>query len=73
MKRIQVGPKGIPVANTTDSRTIRFPDPSISANDTVKVDVKTKKIDGFHKFVVGNVCIIIGGRNIEPREAHGIL
>jgi small subunit ribosomal protein S4e len=76
LKRIQVGAKGIPVANTTDSRTIRFPDPSVSANDTVKVDVRTNKIVGFHKFDVGNVCTIIGGRNIgrvgiiQSREKH---
>ena len=76
VKRIQVGAKGIPVANTTDSRTVRFPDPSISANDTVKIDVRTNKIVGFHKFDVGNVCTIIGGRNIgrvgiiQSREKH---
>ena len=38
--------------------------------------MKTNKIVGFHKFDVGNVCTIIGGRNIgrvgiiQSREKH---
>ncbi len=78
MKRIVVGPKGIPVANTTDSRTVRFPDHSIAANDSIKLDVRINKIVGFYKFDdhVGNVCTIISGRNIghlgiiQSREKH---
>uniref|UniRef100_A0A023GHG4 40S ribosomal protein S4 n=1 Tax=Amblyomma triste TaxID=251400 RepID=A0A023GHG4_AMBTT len=36
VKRVQVGPKGVPFLTTHDARTIRYPDPLIKVNDTVK-------------------------------------
>ncbi|AQK78541.1 Putative ribosomal protein S4 (RPS4A) family protein [Zea mays] len=54
----------IPYLNTYDGRTIRNPDQLIKANDTTKIDLETNKIMDFFKFDVGNVVMVIGGRNI---------
>ncbi|PWZ24217.1 40S ribosomal protein S4 [Zea mays] len=55
--------KGIPYLNTYDGRTIRYPDPFIKANDTIKIDLETNKIMDFFKFDVSNVVMVTGGRN----------
>lgn len=76
VKKMQLGNKGIPFIVTHDGRTIRYPDPLIRPNDTVKVNVETGKIEGFVKFEVGNVAFITGGHNmgrvgvITHRERH---
>jgi small subunit ribosomal protein S4e len=64
VKRAQVGEKGIPYIGLHDGRTIRYPDPLIKVNDTVKVDIKTGKVNDFVKFDVGNLVMITGGRNL---------
>jgi len=64
VRQIRVGPKAIPYLATHDSRTIRYPDPLIKANDTVKVNIETGKIVDFIKFDVGNVVMVTGGRNL---------
>jgi small subunit ribosomal protein S4e len=64
VKKVQFGDKGVPYAVTHDGRTIRYPDPLIKANDTLKVNVETGKIEDFVKFEVGNVCAITGGHNL---------
>ncbi|VAH02339.1 unnamed protein product [Triticum turgidum subsp. durum] len=74
--KVQFGQKGIPYLNTYDGRTIRYPDPLIKANDTIKLDLETNKIVDFIKFDVGNVVMVTGGRNtgrvgvIKNREKH---
>jgi small subunit ribosomal protein S4e len=76
VKMIKLGDKGIPYLVTHDGRTIRYPDPLIKVNDTVKVEIATGKILDFIKFDTGNVCFITGGRNtgrvgtIVNRERH---
>lgn len=61
---------------THDGRTIRYPDPYIKVNDTVRIDISTGKITDFVKFDVGNVVMVVGGRNlgrvgvITHREKH---
>jgi len=60
---VQFGQKGIPYLNTFDGRTIRYPDPVIRANDTIKLDLEENKIVDFIKFDVGNVVMVTGGRN----------
>ena len=73
---MQFGQKGIPYLNTYDGRTIRYPDPLIRANDTIKLDLEENKIVDFIKFDVGNVVMVTGGRNrgrvgvIKNREKH---
>jgi small subunit ribosomal protein S4e len=71
---VRLGAKGIPFVVTHDGRTIRYPDPLIKVNDTVKVDLATGKIVDFIKFDTGNVVTVTGGRNmgrvgiITPRD-----
>ena len=76
VRNVQFGKSGIPYLNTYDGRTIRYPDPLIRANDTIKLDLETGKIVDFIKFDVGNVVMVTGGRNtgrvgvIKNREKH---
>jgi len=76
VKKVCMGPKKIPYLVLHDGRTVRYPDPLIKNNDTVKVDIGTGKIDDFIKFDSGNVCMVTGGRNlgrvgvITSREKH---
>jgi len=57
VRNVFLGPKGIPVATTFDGRTIRYPDPLIKANDTVRIDIETGKILDFVKFDTGALFI----------------
>lgn len=56
--------------------SIRYPDPAIKVNDTVKVDIATGKIADFVRFDTGAVCMVTGGRNmgrvgvVTHRERH---
>ncbi len=56
--------------------SIRFPDPLIKPNDTVKIDLETGKITDFIKFDTGAIAMVTGGRNmgrvgvITHRERH---
>jgi len=76
VKRLQVGDKGIPYISLHDGRTIRYPDPFVKVNDTVKIDIKSGKAVDFVKFDVGNLVMITGGRNlgrvgvITSKEKH---
>jgi small subunit ribosomal protein S4e len=55
--------KRIPYVVTHDGRTIRYPDPLIESNDTVKVDIESGKITDFIKFDAGNVVMVTKGRS----------
>ncbi|KAI5292861.1 40S ribosomal protein S4 [Ascosphaera acerosa] len=76
VKRVQLGKGGIPFLVTHDARTIRYPDPEIKVNDTVKIDLATGKIQDFVKFDTGAIVMVTGGRNmgrvgtITHRERH---
>jgi len=76
VKRMQVGAKGIPFIVTHDGRTIRYPDPLIKVNDTIRYELDTGKVLDFIKFDVGNIAMVTGGRNmgrvgiITHRERH---
>lgn len=54
----------IPYVVTHDGRTIRYPDPLIKVNDTVKFEISSGKILDFVKFDVGNLAMITRGANI---------
>jgi len=59
------GQKGvIPYIVTHDGRTIRFADPVIKINDTVKLDIATGKVVEHIKFEVGKLAMIKGGKNV---------
>lgn len=66
----------MPFLTTHDGRTIRYPDPLIKVNDTVRIDISSGKITDFVKFDVGNLVMVVGGRNlgrvgvITNREKH---
>eukprot|EP00744_Colponema_vietnamica_P000270 GILI01000481.1.p1 GENE.GILI01000481.1~~GILI01000481.1.p1 ORF type:complete len:261 (+),score=83.66 GILI01000481.1:57-839(+) len=64
VKRKELGFRGVPYIATHDGRTIRYPDPDVEVNDTVKVDIESGKIVELVKFEVGNLCMITGGNNI---------
>ncbi|WMV32030.1 hypothetical protein MTR67_025415 [Solanum verrucosum] len=76
VRSVQFGQKRIPYLNTYDGRTIRYPDPLIKANDTIKLDLESNKIVDFIKFDVGNVVMVTGDRNrgrvgvIKNKEKH---
>jgi len=73
----QSGQQGaIPYVVTHDGRTLRYPDPLLKPQDTVKLDITTGKMTGVIKFEVGNCAMITGGANkgrvgvITTKEKH---
>jgi len=74
--KVSVGPNNVPMLSTNDGRTIRYPDPLVKVNDTIRVDITTNKIMDFIKFEPGNICMVTGGANtgrvgiIMNRERH---
>jgi len=71
-----MGDNKIPYAITHDARTLKFPDPEIKVNDTVKIDIATGKVLDIVKFDIGNVAMVTGGHSvgrvgvITSREKH---
>merc|ERR1712011_52596 len=76
VKKLLVAPKGVPMLITHDGRTLRYPDPHVRVNDTVRVDLETMKIEDYVKFDSGNLVMITGGHNlgrvgvITSRDRH---
>lgn len=76
IKKVLVGPKGVPMVVTHDGRTLRYPDPHVKVNDTIRLDLETNKIEDYIKFDSGNLVMITGGHNlgrvgvITSRERH---
>lgn len=76
VNKIVKGAQGINHVVSHDGRTIRFPDPAIKVNDTVKFDIESGKIDDYVKFENGNVCMCTSGNNqgrvgvLVHREKH---
>ena len=76
VKTLAMGLKKVPYIVTHDGRTIRYPDPMVAVNDTIKVDIETGKMSEFVKFETGNLAMISGGKNtgrvgvIVSREKH---
>lgn len=74
--KTKIGAKSIPYIVTHDGRTIRYPDPLIKVNDTIKLDLEENKIVDFIKFDYKNLAYVTGGRNkgrigtIVHREKH---
>ena len=63
VKRVETTNKGIPYLVTHDGRTVRYPDPLVKADDTVKIEIATGKISGFSKFESGKLAMVTKGRN----------
>jgi len=76
VRKTLVGPKGVPMVVTHDGRTLRYPDPHIKVNDTLKLNLASNKIEDYVKFDTGNLVMITGGHNlgrvgvITSRERH---
>jgi len=74
--RTQIGPKGVPYIVTHDGRTIRYPDPHVKVNDTVKIDLETGRMTEYVKLDTGVLVLCTGGRNmgrvgtLVHREKH---
>ena len=62
-KRI-MGPNKSPVITTSDGRTLRFPNPNIKQNDTIKLNLETNQIVDYYKYKIGAQVLIVGGNNI---------
>merc|ERR1712176_789090 len=63
VNKVYTGANKIPLLVTHDGRTIRYPDPKIKVNDTVKVNIATGKIVDFVKFKIGVAVMLTKGRN----------
>merc|ERR1712226_1090359 len=55
VRAVKTGPKNVPFLYTSDGRTIRYPDPLVKVNDSIRVDINTGKIMDFIKFDAGNL------------------
>jgi len=54
----------IPVAVTHDGRTIRYPNPDVKTNDSIKVDIATGKMGDIIAFKLGSMVMLTKGRNV---------
>jgi len=76
VKKVFRGPKGTPYCITHDGRTLRYPDPDVKTNDSVRVEVPSGKMLDHVKFEPGSTAMISGGNNtgrvgiIQHRERH---
>jgi len=76
IKKVYIGKKGVPLATTTDGRTIRYPDPVVKPNDSVKFNLETGKVEEVIKFDAGSLAMVTSGSNlgrigvIESRDKH---
>jgi len=76
VKKLMTAAKGVPCLVTHDGRTLRYPNPDVKVNDTLKLDLATGKMTDFIKFEPGNLAYITGGQNcgrigiITHREKH---
>jgi len=59
-----IGKSKIPYVVTHDGRTVRFPHPDISINDTVKINLENGEISSVVKFQNGASCMLTGGNNL---------
>merc|ERR1712110_676958 len=68
--------KAIPYIVTHDGRTIRYHDPIIKTNDTVRVNIATGKVEDVFKLDLGCTVMVTGGKNrgrygkLESRDRH---
>ena len=63
INKVYVGANKVPCAVTHDGRTLRYPDPDIKVNDTVKVSIATGKASDTFAFGLGSMIMITKGHN----------
>lgn len=76
VQKVYMTSRKVPVAVTHDGRTIRYPDPDVKVNDTVKVNIATGKMSDIYKFELGAMVMVTKGHNggrvgtLEHVEKH---
>merc|ERR1712014_340404 len=74
--RFIVQKNNVPFLVTHDGRSIRYPNPDCKVGDSIELDLASNKITNWVKFDTGNLCQVIGGKNIgrigtiQSRERH---
>jgi len=63
INKVYMSPNRIPVAVTHDGRTLRYPDPDVKVNDSVKIEIGTGKMSDILSFELGALVMLTGGRN----------
>ena len=63
VNKVFVGANKVPCVVTHDGRTIRYPDPDVKVNDTIKVSISTGKMSDILKFDLGAMVMITKGHN----------
>jgi len=63
VQKVYITSNKVPVAVTHDGRTLRYPDPDLKVNDTVKLDIATGKMSDILKFELGATVMLSRGRN----------
>lgn len=61
--KVYTGANKIPMAVTHDGRTLRYPDPDVKVNDTVKVTIATGKMSDILAYEIGALVMLTKGRN----------
>eukprot|EP01130_Rhizamoeba_saxonica_P004958 TRINITY_DN1_c0_g1_i1.p1 TRINITY_DN1_c0_g1~~TRINITY_DN1_c0_g1_i1.p1 ORF type:complete len:287 (-),score=58.86 TRINITY_DN1_c0_g1_i1:46-834(-) len=64
VKKVQLGPKGIPFLATHDGRTIRYPHPDIKVGDTIQYNFLENQIVNHVPMAVGNVVFVTSGNSL---------
>jgi small subunit ribosomal protein S4e len=64
IKRRALGPNKVPYIVTHDGKTIRYPNPEVRVNDTVKINLETGEIEGVLHFENNNTVMVTGGNSI---------
>jgi len=76
VKKVFHTKENVPYLVTHDGRSIRYPNPDCKVGDTIELDISSGKITNWVKFDTGNICHVIGGKNvgrigtITSRERH---
>jgi small subunit ribosomal protein S4e len=63
INKVYTGNNKVPCAVTHDGRTLRYPDPDIKVNDTVKLNIASGKATDTFKFGLGALVMITKGHN----------
>jgi len=63
VKRRVMGQNKIPYLVTHDARCLRYPDPAITINDVVKINLTTGAVEATFPLEIGNNVLVTGGAN----------
>lgn len=63
VSKVYVTAGKVPAAVTHDGRTVRYPDPDVKVNDSIKVNISTGKMSDILKFELGAMVMLTKGHN----------